>query len=171
MELTEKRRMFEEEYPRLFAQIYRYIRYRVPHAQDAEDLLADTMLQAYAKLRLFDAAKGSLAQWLTGFARHRVQDHWRRRRVTISIEEIEGTLADVGREAEDLDDQLLVERIMAALPAEAKALIAMRFIDGLTHEEIARSIGKDPRSVRQFFSRLQRQLRLENEAAMTSEPS
>lgn len=162
MDLPAKRRQFEAEYPALFAQTYRYIRYRVPHTQEAEDLVADAILQAYAKLDVFEPEKGNLAQWLTGFARHKVLTHWRDRRISVSFEDIEGVLSSPDpAPSEGLDRHLLVERLMARLPAAVKALVAMRFIDGLSHEEIAAATYKEPQAVRQFFSRLQRKLRLD----------
>jgi len=172
MDLPAKQRQFEDQYPALFAQTYRYVRYRVPHAQDAEDLVADAILRAYAKLDLFEPEKGNLSQWLNGFARHKVLTHWRDRRVTVSFEELEDVLSSPDQApSEGVDQRLLAERLMAGLPQTVKALIAMRFIDGLTHEEIADATRKEPQAVRQFFSRLQRKLRLQAQELNDDAPS
>jgi RNA polymerase sigma-70 factor (ECF subfamily) len=169
MDLREKREQFAADYGELFAYVYRFMCYRIPHKQDAEDAAADVLAGAYAKIGRFDPERGSLRQWLTGHARNTVLMYWRGRRPTVSLDEVVGTVPERSERdcPHDTDVRMTAARIVAALPAETKAVLALRFVDGLTHEEIASLLGKEPAAIRQFFSRLQRRLRLrfsDNEA-------
>ncbi len=161
MDLQDKQRQFETEYRDLFAQIYRFIRIRVQHEQDAEDLVSDVIMLAFSKVDSFEPEKGCLSQWLTGIARYKVLDYWRGHHVNVSIEEIEEFLAAPDRGVLDaLDNRMLVERLIHDLPQAAKLLIIMRYNDDMTFKEIAAAIGKEPPAVRKLFSRLHEKLRM-----------
>jgi RNA polymerase sigma factor (sigma-70 family) len=56
---------------------------------------------------------------------------------------------------------MAIERILERLTGEEKALLAMRYEDEMTYEELAYILGKEVSAVRQWFSRLHRRLRLE----------
>lgn len=163
MDLDEKQRMFARSYGELFDFLYRYVRYRVPHAQEGEDVMADVLARAYQKLDQFDPALGSLRQWTTGLAKHGIQMYWRSRRATVSLEDVAestpGLVSIPGIQA--VEHRLEVERVVRGLPPEAKALLAMRYEDGMTCQEIAETIGKEPAAVRKYFSRLLEKLRLD----------
>ena len=163
MTLRAKQEQFAEEYSELFDFIYRYIYRRLFDRDEADDLVSETFLKAYRELERFDPERGALRAWLTGIAKHELLSHWRRKRPTVSLE-FEECLVDpsTGKSFTDaLDDRLLAEKMYAQLPAESKSLVALRYVDGLTYEEIAEVTGKEPSAMRQFFSRLHRALKVE----------
>ncbi|OGL74602.1 hypothetical protein A3C96_02120 [Candidatus Uhrbacteria bacterium RIFCSPHIGHO2_02_FULL_60_10] len=158
----------KREYASLYPYLYRYVAYRVPRREDAEDVVSDVFLSAVAKLGEFDPTQGSLKQWLTGFARFKVLAYWRARRPAIPLDELfeipDPTFATkiLGR----LNRELEARHILRGLNAEAKALLAMRYEDDLTYQEIADALGQEACAVRQRFSRLHRALKI-----ASSEPS
>lgn len=155
-----KHNLFIREYPALFDYLYRYVCYRVVQKQDAEDIVSEVFTEALDNLDVFDPERGNLSQWLTGIARNKIRLHWRLKQPLTFIDEMLEDLSMTEIETDQIDEKLLVEKIMKDLPAEVKALLAMRYIDGLAHDEIAQMIGKTPAAVRQWFSRLHASLRL-----------
>lgn len=165
MDLSEKQRQFAREYRPLFDFVYRYVRYRVPGVTDAEDVVADVFAQAYARLDAYEPLLGTLRQWTCGIARHAVANHWRTRRAHVSLDAVAETVPElaVPSDADSVDHRLRVERAVRNLSPDAKALLAMRYEDGMTHAQIAEAVGKDPAAVRKFFSRVLSALRLANQ--------
>ena len=155
-----KKKLFSEEYSELFDYLYRYVCYRVPEREEAEDLVSESFLQAYHRLDDFDSDKGTLRQWLTGIAKNTLLMYWRRRSVQVDLDAIP-ELHDPQQEQIVcfLDQRLLVDQLLCQLSDDAKALVAFRYTDGLSHEEIAQLLGKHPAAVRKFFSRLHERLR------------
>lgn len=161
MDLEETQRLFTKEYPVLFAFAYRFVRYRIPQREDAEDVVANVLTQAYHALGQFDATRGNLTQWISGIARHAVQMHWRSHKPTIALDDIIDTLPDLSTTTvADLEHRLTIDRIIRGLPPETKALLAMRYEDDMTYAEIAEAVGKDAAAIRKWFSRLHEKLRL-----------
>lgn len=151
---------FQKLYSTLFDHLYRYVRTRIPHTPDAEDIVADTLVRVYERIEQYEETTGTLEQWVFGIAKHKIIDHWRSRKIVLNLDEailmIEATERDADQK---LDDRLLFEKIMDALPPDIHALFALRYIDGLTYQEIADLTKKRPESIRQFFSRAHAKLR------------
>jgi len=162
MDLAEKHRLFERAYPELFAFVYRFVCYRIPSRPDAEDVVSDVFVAAIATLDAFDPERGTFSQWITGIARNKIRMHWRQHKPTLTLDTIEELPeATEGAGVQDVvEEHLLIERVMKEVPAEGKVLLAMRYIDDMTHEDIAGVIEKSPAAVRQWFSRLHRALRI-----------
>lgn len=160
MEIQQKQERFSQEYSELFDYIYRYIHYRVSHVQDSEDIVSDIFESSYANLHAYDPVQGSLKQWITGFARNKVLMYWRDKKLEIPVEEIEKIPdVDPGLDA-GIDSSIFVQKVLQDLSLRTRALLAMRFVDGMTYEEIAQATDKQPDAVRQYFSRLYKKLRL-----------
>ena len=163
MDVFEKCDLFAREYHVLLEFLYRYVRYRVSDRQEAEDIVADVCVQGYAKIEEYDEHLGTLRQWMCGIVRYRLLMYWRTKKMSISFEEWG---ANSYSEIDDLfhehlDHKMAIERILERLTGEEKALLAMRYEDEMTYEELANVFGKEVSAVRQWFSRLHRRLRLE----------
>lgn len=158
---SEKRHHFEEEYSANFDAIYRFVRFRIPHHEEAEDRVSAIFMKAFEKIQEFNPERGTLIQWLMGIAKHAVVDYWRSRRITLDLDETLLLMKASKHTASDaIDESLLFEKIMGALPAEARALFALRYIDDLTYEEIAKLTHKSPEAISKWFSRLHKRLRM-----------
>ena len=159
MNEQEKKNLFLREYSNLFDYVYRYVCYRVPQREEAEDLVSETFLQAYHRLWDFDPSRGQLRQWLTGIAKNKLLMHWRRRVVRVGLDAV-AEIPD-GQEGETLallDHKLIVEKLLDHVSDDMSALLAFRYVDGLSYEEIAEILGKEAAAVRKSFSRLHKQL-------------
>jgi len=161
MNIRKKKKLFAQEYPALFDDVYRYVRYRIRSREEAEDIVSNAFLKAYARLAEYRPELGNLRQWLTGIAKYELLMHWRSKRHECSLEITESLVQGTDDPTQDIDQHVLTEIIFKSLSADMKALVAMRYADGLTYEELAEITQKDAAALRQTFSRLHRSLRLE----------
>lgn len=146
---------FTNEYPELFSYIFRYVSFRIPHRTSVEDIVGDVILYAYAHRESFDATRGNMRQWLTGIAKNHIIDHWKKMRPTVELKEAVQICDETEYLAlnDSLDSKKYVQEILSTLSPAARALFTLRYVDGLTHEEIARLVQKKPSTIRTFFSR------------------
>jgi RNA polymerase sigma factor (sigma-70 family) len=143
--------MRRDEFERLYEEhagpLYGFLVYRTGDRGLAEDLLGDTFERALKARARFDRRKASHKTWLYSTALNLLRDHARRR-----VVEQRATAGTGGRveppdplEGVELRDQL--GRALAALSAEEREVIALRFGGDLTVPEIARLTGGRPKSV------------------------
>jgi len=110
----------------------------------AEDVLQEVFMQIWRNPDSFTAARGSLGGWLSIVARNRSIDAIRRKRPSVSIDDI--ALASPCNFSDETERNSLMERARATillLPIEQRKTLEMAFFDGLTHSEIAEMTG-DP---------------------------
>ena len=159
MHISRRRRMFSKSYPALFDRVYRYIAARCGEVSEREDLTADIMLKAFERLDSYNPDKGSLEQWLIGSAKFALIDYWRIRKPSFELTEVDAI--DHGADLHTLDDALSFEHHLRQLPESTKILLRLRYIDDLSHEDIAAMTGKNASTLRSFLSRTLKKLRLE----------
>jgi RNA polymerase sigma-70 factor, ECF subfamily len=130
----------------------------------AEDVVQETFLALWNRAETYDAARGSLATWLTTIARHRAVDRLRaagRRPRTIAL----GGIGPTGEEDADALERLLataagtptvgdpvaafaavelretLARALATMSDPERQVIALAYRDELTQSEIAARLG------------------------------
>jgi RNA polymerase sigma-70 factor (ECF subfamily) len=127
--------------------IYRYIRYRVGDARDAEDLTEQVFLNAWKALSGYKRRRDPFASWLYRIAHNVVVDYHRRRKPVASMPPQE----EVDREYQrptpleqviGAEEAAALATAIAQLSEDQQQVIILRFIEGLKHAEIARIIGK-----------------------------
>lgn len=127
-----------ELYDRALPQVYGYLMARCADRALAEDLTAETFLAA-ASNRHEPISVG----WLIGVARHKLADHWRgearRRRL----------LDAVGQTAPESDDpwpaaldQLRAREVLAGLAPHHRAVLVLRYVDGLSVPDTAATLDR-----------------------------
>jgi len=117
-----------------------FYRRRVRDAvEDVEDLVQDTLIAVHSRRATYDPAR-PFGAWLFAIARYKMIDHFRRRRQSCTIEDVEDILV-----AESFEDasiaRLDVGRLLEGLPPKQAAAIRDTRIDGLSVEEAASSAG------------------------------
>lgn len=71
---------FRELYRLYFPRVYAYVAYRLPGAQDAEDVTADTFTRVVEGLHKFEyRGEGSFAAWVFRIAHSQVHQFYRQR--------------------------------------------------------------------------------------------
>jgi len=127
--------------------IYRYVYFRVGDANDAEDLTEQVFLKAWEALPRYKQSGNPFTSWLYRIAHNVVVDHHRRRKPVVSMpppgkgewRSKEPTALEQVIEAEET---AALAAAIAQLPEDQQQVIILRFIEGLSHAEVARIIGK-----------------------------
>jgi RNA polymerase sigma-70 factor (ECF subfamily) len=150
------RTLYDLAAPQLFAVLLRIL-----HRADlAEDALQEVFMSIWRNAVTFDVRRGHPMAWMITIARYRAIDVRRRRR----FEQSEQDVADV-------QDKLVAETgdpsSLAALSADTQRLadcmgrlnesqdrcIRLAFIEGLSHEEVARKVSSPIGSVKSWIRR------------------
>lgn len=120
--------------------VYRLARAHV--GQGADDVVAETFLRAWRGLDRYRPTGVPFAAWLYGIARHVVADELRRRsRVRVMAE-----VPDRPAEALE-DDRLTLAAAIRRLPERQRQVVELKFLLGLSNEEVGRALGKSPGAV------------------------
>ena len=110
----------------------------------AEEVVEDTYFQVWRQAPRFDPARGRAMTWLLGMARSRAIDAIRRE-ARFQHDSLDDESASAWCPAQPGADQLLaaarshadLHRALLLLNAQPRQLVAMAFLGGLSHEEIA----------------------------------
>lgn len=136
-------------YDRYGAVLYAVAFRIVGQKADAEEVVMEAFAQAWRDASRFEAARGSVAAWLTMISRSRALDHVRsrdrRERLNTSVAREEqaqppatgswGT--DPGYQVEQTERQKRVAEALASLSPVQRQAIEMAYYDGLSQSEIA----------------------------------
>jgi RNA polymerase sigma-70 factor, ECF subfamily len=150
-------------YPTALPRVYGYLLPRCGNASLAEDLTAETFLAAVTATR-----QGSLPEvnvgWLVAVARNKLVDHWRRlereQRSLVAAE------ADVQESDDPWDEWFDTESAYAALAhlsVPQRAVLTLRYLDGLPVAEVAEHIGRSLHATETLLARSRGALRRQYE--------
>ena len=144
---------FEEFARRELPRLLRYAVMLTGDSHLAQDLVQDVMVKVHTKWRSVAAADHPHLYVKTMITRAFIS--WRRRwavrNVLTSGSEIDGEpVADHAASVADRDD---VWQRLATLPRQQRAVLVLRFYEGLTDPEIAAMLGCSPGTVRGYASR------------------
>lgn len=135
---------FERLYEEHASDLLGFLVYRTGDRALAEDVLADTFERVLRSRRRFDPRRGSAKTWVYSIALNRLRDL--QRRSGSESRALERTGAAVEEVAPDpiarVDDRDMLGRAMAALSADEREAIALRFGGELTGPEIADLLGE-----------------------------
>ena len=150
-------------YARYLPSIWRYVYSRLG-GDDAtcRDIVSETFLAAVQTVARLDVST-NIAAWLTGVARNKLADYWRR-----SGREDAGQQDDTpGRETDPADaihvseTRQTVGRVMDRLDDQERIALEWKYIDGLTVREIAQRLGRSDKAVEAILSRARAEFRLQ----------
>jgi len=154
-------------YDRYVDTVFRFVYFRVGNRQLAEDLTSDTFLRALKRIGSFTWQGRDLGAWLVTIARNLVADHFKSGRYRLEI-----TTSDVmdaereDRGPEGSPEAAVVNHItnVALLTAvkqlnpEQQECIVLRFLQGFSVAETARTMGKNEGAIKALQYRAVRAL-------------
>jgi RNA polymerase sigma-70 factor (ECF subfamily) len=133
-----------------FAPMLMAVAFRITRSTaDSEEIVLDTLEQAWRQADRFEDSRGSVSTWLAMMARSRAFDVVRRQsrhaRHDAGVSEREfNEIADTSESAaamseigEAAERRAHVSRALAALPAPQREAVELAFYDGLSHTEVA----------------------------------
>lgn len=131
-------------YDATLARVYGLVLRVVRRPVLAEEVVEDTYFQVWRQAARFDPARGRALTWLLGMARSRAIDALRRE-ARFEHDDLDDDLAHELPSDDAGSDELLaatrqhaeLHRALLQLQAQPRQLVAMAFLRGLSHEEIA----------------------------------
>ena len=129
--------------------LYNYVNYNLRGADEAQDVLSETLLAVVQAIRNFDG-NVSLSTFIYSIAYHKIVDYWRVKNVTSELTEWVST-AGPSHTGIELSEAL------AELTEEAQQVLLLRYHVGLSVTEIAEVLGRSYKATESLLSRVRRQ--------------
>jgi RNA polymerase sigma-70 factor (ECF subfamily) len=140
---------FGELYDHYFPLIYAYTLRRVGDPTDAEDIAALTFEKAMRGLERFEWKDVSFSAWLYRIATNLITDHFRHagRHKQVSFEALEGVMSVPDCDIEQIDQAARLMELVAKLPEQYRRMIALKFFEGLSLDEMVEVLGQNKKTV------------------------
>ena len=143
--------------PELVAAARRYL----GNEADAEDAVQEVLLKLWTIHDTFVGNTGGMAHRML---RNHCISVLRRKRPSVSIDDVEWDVAESGVDADsvadaDVDDMAEMMAVVDALPDYQQTVLRLRHIDGMSMDDIAALTGTSAANIRQTLSRARRSAR------------
>lgn len=166
---------FGHIYDRHFPGVYRYVASRLG-PDEADDVTAETFIDAFRRRGSYDPAQGAVRPWLFGIATRLVAQHRRaeaRRYRALARTPAEPALdGHEDRVAARVSAQARREpllRALAGLSDDDRDVLLLIALGGLSYEEVSAALSIPPGTVASRLNRARRKVRRVLEAPPTSE--
>ncbi len=115
------------------------------NAEQAEDLVQETMIAVWSKAAMFSTEKGSVSTWIFTIARNLRIDKLRRERAQLYTDLEDFDAPDMSTGAEEAlgrsqEDNHVVQAL-AQIPMEQRDLLILSFVEDVPQSEIALRLG------------------------------
>ncbi|OGE88006.1 MAG: hypothetical protein A3J07_02020 [Candidatus Doudnabacteria bacterium RIFCSPLOWO2_02_FULL_49_13] len=141
---------FSRLYDEFAEKLYRFIFFRVGHKEVAEDLLSDTFVKAWQKLKQVNSP-AAITGWFYQIARNNIIDYYRIKKDFVPLEEVAEFLEDAVNPIDTINlnmDQAKILELLVKLPGEQRLVLQYKFFEDLTNEEIAYILNKTEGAIR-----------------------
>lgn len=170
---------FAELYDRYARAVYNHAFRLAPDWSAAEDVMAETFMEAWRLRDRVEAEGGSLRPWLLGVATNVARSHYRsNRRYRAAANAAAEAETDLPDHADDvagrLDDRVRLAaalRALAALRRPEREVLTLCLWEGLEYTAAAEALGIPVGTVRSRLSRARAKLRKLTEAALSGAPA
>jgi len=143
---------FGQLYDAYMERIYRFVYFRVEDQQTAEDITSQVFLKAWSNLDRFSFSRTPYLAWLYTIAHNAVIDHYRTRKVTAALDDVQLSQQDHAEVVEneiDLSAEMKsIKESLQMLTDDQQKVLTLKFIEGLSNSEIARHLGKREGAIR-----------------------
>jgi RNA polymerase sigma-70 factor (ECF subfamily) len=135
------RKLFQAYAPRVKS----YMMRQGADANTAEELAQETLLTVWRKAKLYSGDKGSATTWIFTIARNLRIDRLRREMTWVELPEgrAEEASTDISPDeaVSERERKERVQKALAELPSDQHEVVALSYIEGLSHSEIAERLG------------------------------
>lgn len=138
-------------FQRYHQSVFRYLYYRVNDPYVAEDLTSEVFMRMLRALPEYRLQGISFQAWLFQIARNLSVDYFRKTSSHPNVELQENTVASDPDPAEIAEDSLTSESLrkaLAQLPTEQREVLVLRFILGMSINEVAAVLKRSEDSVK-----------------------
>ena len=164
--LRKDRKATAEFVARYADHIYSYVRRRlIPRADLVEDLVQEVFLAAWENLEKF-RGESALRTWLLGIARHKVEDHYRKRLRELQLAEEEESLESEPVSNHDLEEVIaerrageLTREVLSILPETYSMVLLWRYWENRSVRDIAVQTGRTEKAIERLLARARQQFK------------
>jgi RNA polymerase sigma-70 factor (ECF subfamily) len=143
---------FGQLYDAYMERIYRFVYFRVEDQQTAEDITSQVFLKAWSNLDRFSFNRTPYLAWLYTIAHNAVIDHYRTRKVTAALDDVQLSQQDhaevVENEIDLTAEMKTIKEALQTLTDDQQKVLTLKFIEGMSNSEIARHLGKREGAIR-----------------------
>jgi RNA polymerase sigma-70 factor, ECF subfamily len=152
---------FRELYEAYRERIHSLVAYSIGDPTQSQDVSQAVFFKIFRGLRSF-RFQSSLSTWIYRIAHNECQDHHRRRSAPhVPLEAILGSGDEIdGRPTSDdqhaqQERETIIRRALTQLPFKMREVVVLKYVEGLSYEEMSKALGCAPGTV---ASRLNRAL-------------
>ena len=164
--LRKDRKATAEFVARCADHLYGYVRRRLmPRGDQVEDVVQEVFLAAWENLETF-RGESSLRSWMLGIARHKVEDHYRKRLRELEMDEDDEFALDEHASSLDLEETLATHQagqttreILAGLPEIYSLILRWRYWEKRSLREIAAQTERTEKAVERLLARARQQFK------------
>jgi RNA polymerase sigma-70 factor (ECF subfamily) len=147
---TAFRALYDKTSPILFARLLRMLRRR----SVAEEVLQDVYVRIWQRAAQFEAHRGRALAWMVTIARYCAIDLMRRERITLVSDDAIAEIADESAaEAGSIEKPNNFDACIGQLSEKTRACLTLAFVEGRSHDEIARLTTNPLGSVKSWIRR------------------
>ncbi len=149
---------FIEQYNLVYKDLYRFALYTLKSAHDAEDIVSDTVVDAYAsfsKLRDINSFRAWIFRILSNKCKKKLKEYADRRKKETADEFYEKSETNYN----DLAENLQIRLAFSSLSEEERLILSMDIFAGYTSGEIGEILHINENTVRSKKSRALKKLR------------
>lgn len=147
---------FEEKYVRLAPRLYQVAFALVQNAQDAEDVVQETLVKLWRDADRLEA-KQNTQGYILRTLRNACIDLIRLRHDDTELDIVENVCSQP-ENPPPIDAAERIQNILCALPQKTQRIITMRHVAECSIDEICEATGETPSNVRQILSRTRRKI-------------
>ena len=126
--------------------VERFVKYRIPSASDADDVLQETYLAAYRSFHTL-GDRSNFRAWILGIARHKCNDWFRRTHACeLPSDKLTGRLIGSGHGG--TTERSAVRETLSMLDANDREVLSLYYLDELPQRDIAHKLGIRPGTVK-----------------------
>jgi RNA polymerase sigma-70 factor (ECF subfamily) len=143
------RLLYDKTSPILFARLLRMLRRR----SVAEEALQDVYVRIWQRATQFEAHRGRALAWMVTIARYCAIDLMRRERMTLVGDDALAEVADESAGDSLPDKPNNFDECIGQLPEHTRNCLTLAFVEGRSHDEIARLTSNPLGSVKSWIRR------------------
>lgn len=138
---SKDRQAFAELFDHFAPRVKSFMMRKGASAEQAEDLVQETMIAVWSKAALYAADRGSVATWIFTIARNLRIDRLRRERANqfTDLDDYDAPSDDPGQDEtlRRVQEDGAVARALAQIPAEQRELLLLSYVEDMPQSEIA----------------------------------
>ncbi len=143
-------------YDQLIDQIYRYIYFKTPSVEIAEDLTEDVFFKVWKNLKKYKNKGVPFSAWVFRIAHNEVVDFYRKNKEVLALDDTWQDHKQENAPQNLIEKQLIQKEVQIALrglPENQAQAIILKYINDLSNQEISKTMEKSETAVRVLLSR------------------